>query len=91
MAESSGSDLLEQSSLSSAPSTDESRALSEDASASVSMSDVRTPALALLSLLPGSECFADGECLAQVLEELARVKRTLAEASADNRAALAST
>ena len=41
MAESSGSDLLEQSSLSSTFGTDESRALSEDASASVSMSDVR--------------------------------------------------
>ncbi len=63
MAESSGSDLLEQSSLSSALGTDESRALSEDASASVSMSDVRPHALALLSLLPESKCCADGVCV----------------------------
>ena len=63
VAESSGSDLLEQSSLSSALGTDESRALSEDASASVSMSDVRPHTLALVSLLPGSECCADGGCV----------------------------
>ena len=63
MSESSGSDLLEQSSLSSTLGTDESRALSEDASASVSMSDVRPHTLAFVSLLPGSECCADGVCV----------------------------